>query len=201
MNVCVITDRRMAGGEARLLRVVRAAARAGAAMVQVREKDLPDGALLALTRNIIRVARPFGAKVLVNGRLDVALLAGADGVHLGASTLPVRVVRKVAGRPWLIGYSAHSAAEARRAERDGADFAFFSPVFTTLGKGKPKGVAALRRVARALRMPVFALGGITPDNAPLLRGSGISGIAVLSAVMASPAPGRATTRLSRVGGV
>lgn len=190
-----ITDRRRMGR--RFINVVRGAARGGAFMIQVREKDLADGALLALTKRVAREAKPWGAKVLVNGRMDVAALAGADGAHLGKTTIPVKAARRAMGKNFLLGYSAHSIREAKRAERDGADFITFGPVFASRDKrkGSPKGASGLRRAAGALRVPVYALGGISIENVEELKGTGIHGVAAISAVAEAASPARAVRAL------
>lgn len=194
-RVYFITDRHLM--KRRYMQIVREAAKGGAEMIQVREKDLADGELLELTRRVVRAARPYRRKVLVNGRFDVARLAGASGVHLGKSTVPVEAVRRAMGKKFLIGYSAHSLREAREAERRGADFVTYSPVFPTRApwKGRPKGTAQLRRVAAALRIPVYALGGVSSANVARLEGTGVRGVAAVSAIACARSPREAVRAL------
>jgi thiamine-phosphate pyrophosphorylase len=163
--------------------VVAAAVAGGVDRVQIREKDLPTRDLMALVRAVRRLGA--GARLLVNERIDVALATGADGIHLGKSTLPVAAARRVA--PGLeIGYSAHSLEEARAAEREGASFVTFSPIYETASKGSegapPQGIAALREVCRALGIPVLALGGVTAPRVPEVLAAGAGGVAVVSAI-------------------
>jgi len=196
-EVLLITDRTRSRGRA-VEAVVAAAVRGGVRMVQVREKDLPPRALLDLVRAVLRAAAEAAGgagivRVFVNDRLDVALAAGAQGVHLGASTLPVAAARRIAPR-LAIGYSAHALDEALDAERDGADFVAFGPVFETASPGAkapPRGLVRLSEACRAIQVPVFALGGITAAHAPGVLAAGAAGVAVVSAVTEAADPAAA----------
>src|SRR5262245_34983721 len=163
------------------------AARAGCQLVQIREKDMSAKALAAFTRAAVERARPHGARVLVNDRFDVAIAAGADGVHLRASSIPARKVRGVAANKglddFLIGVSTHSAAEARSAEEGGADFIVCGPVYDTPSKrdfGHPLGLEGFTEILNAVRIPALAIGGIDLSNysEPLRRGA--AGVAAIS---------------------
>ncbi len=168
------------------LEAIARAAQAGCQLIQIREKDLTARALGEFTRAAIARARTHGAKVLVNDRLDVALAAGADGVHLRVTSLPVAEVRRVVAqrglRDFLLGVSTHSLNEAQAAEADGADIIVCGPVYDTLSKriyGAPLGVERFAEICHAVKLPVFALGGIKLDNfrEPLQRGA--AGIAAI----------------------
>ena len=182
-GVYLITDRRRSLGRP-VEEIVAAAVAGGVGWVQIREKDLPARALSDLVREVL--ARAGRARVFVNDRLDVALATGCHGIHLGASTLPVAEVRRIAPS-LLIGYSAHGRDEALAAERDGASFVTFSPIYETRSKGvsagaAPQGTGKLAAVCRALRIPVYALGGITLARAPEALRAGAAGLAVVSAI-------------------
>ncbi len=198
-GVCFVTDRNATAGRP-LLDVVRAALAGGVDVLQVREKDLPGGSLLALAKEMVEAARAAGGRcrVVVNDRLDVALAAKAAGVHLPAEGLPVDLVRKRAGARFLVGRSAHSLSEAQRAQKEGADYVVLGPVFPTPSKaalGPPLGPAALRKAAESLRIPVWAIGGINPATAAELSGIPIAGVAAISAIAAAPEPGEAVRAL------
>jgi len=192
----LVTDRHAVAGRT-LADTVEAALRGGVTRVQVRERDLEGAALLRLVEEMmVLAARQGKAKisVVVNDRLDVALAAGAAGVHLPAAGLPVKQARAHAGARFRIGRSVHSLAEARAAEKDGASEILFGPVFATPTKaafGPPQGIEALRKVAEAVRIPVWAIGGINPETAPALRGLPIAGIAAIGAFFASADPAQA----------
>jgi thiamine-phosphate pyrophosphorylase len=145
----------------------------GVEMIQVREKDMAAGDLVTLVRTVVEIARGTSTRVLVNDRLDVALAAGADGLHLPADGFPLTDVRSRIG---LVGVSTHSVAEAIAAEEAAADFVVFGPVFPTPGK-TPVGLGELKRVVDAVGIPVFAIGGITAENAWQAIGAGAGGIA------------------------
>lgn len=166
---------------------LRALAAAGVDAVQLRRKDLPDRRLLELTRRARRVLPPgppgpSAPALLVNGRLDVALAAGADGVHLPSTGLPTREVRRLAdslGLDALIGRSTHHPDEVARARDEGADYVTFGPVFPTPGKaafGEPPGLAGLERAA-ACGLPVLALGGVSAERLPEVARAGAAGVA------------------------
>jgi thiamine-phosphate pyrophosphorylase len=168
---CAVTDRRLGDP------VLQAshAGRLGLDYIQVREKDLEARDLYDLVcrvRDAVAVSR---AEVLVNGRLDVALAAGVDGVHLPADGLPAERVRSLVRR---LGCSVHSVAEAEAAERAQADYVIFGSVFASPGK-QAAGLDALRAVTAAVRIPVLAIGGITPENTRQVLDAGAAGIAAI----------------------
>lgn len=185
--VCYVTDRKALGPEEPLRSVVekiRLAAAADADWVQIREKDLSARELLQLAREAVQNTR---ARILVNDRLDVAHAAGAAGVHLGRTSLPVAdVVRwcRAGNAPqgFLIGVSCHSLEEVREAEMAGADYSFFGPVFDTPSKrpfGAPQGIAHLGEVCRAASIPVIAIGGVDEENAVSCVRAGAAGVAAI----------------------
>ena len=180
--LCYITDRRQLRAVS-LAAVIRETARAGVDIVQVREKDLTSRELIILVEEALSATREQGmggARVVVNDRVDVALAGGADGAHLAAHSMPVRVVRRFVPRAFVIGVSCHSLGEAMAAESGGADYLVLGPVFETpskLGYGPPLGLEELRNVASRIRIPVLALGGITVDRIRPCLEAGASGIA------------------------
>jgi thiamine-phosphate pyrophosphorylase len=178
-SLLAISDRAALGGcgidLAEWLRALGGAATGGLA-VQLREKDLDDRALYALARRA-RSLLPPPIPLLVNGRLDIALAAGADGVHLPADGVPAAALR-ARFRTALIGRSTHSVEEVERARDDGADYATFGPVYATPGKGEPVGLAALARAATT-GLPVYALGGVTLDRFAELAAAGAAGVAAI----------------------
>lgn len=174
----MVTDRTRLAGRA-LVDQVRAAAAAGIDFVQLREKDLAAGALLELARAVVSAVAGTTTRVLVNGRPDVAALAGAHGVQLPADGLPVADVRRAFGS-LLVGASCHDASQARAAAAAGASLIVFGPVFATPGKEeRAQGIDALGRVARAVDVAVYAIGGVDPDSAAPAVAAGASGVAAI----------------------
>jgi len=155
----------------------RALGAAGVGAVQLREKDLDDRDLYELAR-LAREILPPATRLLVNGRLDVALAAGADGVHLPADGVPAAPLRARFGPGVLIGRSTHTVAEVGRARDEGVDYVTFGPVWATPGKGAPVGLAELARAAAA-GLPVYALGGVTLERLGELAGAGAAGAAAI----------------------
>jgi thiamine-phosphate pyrophosphorylase len=186
--VCYVTDRKSLGageGGEGVLGKIRAAAAAGVDWVQIREKDLCGRDLLALVREA--VAGCGSTRVIVNDRLDVALAAGASGVHLGRESLSAReVVRWCRGgnapSEFLVGVSCHRLQEACEAESAGAYYIFFGPVFDTpskRGMGEPQGLARLAEICRSVAIPVVAIGGVSERNAGVCIRAGAAGIAAI----------------------
>ena len=162
------------------LRTVGSAVEAGITMVQIREKALTGRWLFELASAAAGVTRGTGTKLLVNDRVDIAVAAGADGVHLTGRSMPAEVVRNSFGDDLLIGVSTHSVAEVLNAAVSGADFAVFGPIFVTPGKGEPVGVGQLRTACeRTGRFPVLALGGIEDGNIEMVIDAGAAGYAAI----------------------
>lgn len=196
--LCYVTDRlALSGGATRenLVKQIAAAIDAGVDWVHVRERDLPARALGEIVRAAVRssserfVRHPEipRVRIIVNDRLDIAVAAGADGVHLGGESLPVGEINKVRGngvfsQGFLIGASCHSVEGAQAAEREGADYVFFGPIFETPAKirfGKPQGTDRLREVASSVSIPVIAIGGVTEENAAACVEAGAAGMAAI----------------------
>ena len=184
--------------------VVEECLAAGLRAVQLREKDLDARPLLEMARALREATRAHGARLLVNDRADVALAAEADGVQRTHASLPVRALRAITPRGFLVGASTHSLDEARQAEAEGADFIVFGPVYDTPSKrayGAPQGPAALERVAGALTRPVIAVGGLTPPRVPEVLAAGAAGVAVIRDIYAAARPGdRTKAFLDALGG-
>lgn len=168
---CYVTNRQHGD----LLSFVNQAIRTGVDFIQVREKDLEARVLYDLVCQVRDAAAGTTTKVLVNDRLDVALAAGIDGVHLPGNGLPIDRVRPFVR---VLGCSTHTLEETLHAERCGADFVIFGPIFETPGK-TPVGLDALGRVTAATRIPVLAIGGITLENTPDVLKTGAAGIAAI----------------------
>jgi thiamine-phosphate pyrophosphorylase len=196
-DLYVITDRQQSGGRP-LLTVVEAALRGGARAFQLREKDLPPRDLYPLALRMRQLTQAYGARLLINDRLDVALAVNADGVHLTTASLPASVARRLLGPDRLLGVSTHSLAEAQAAAEEGADFVVFGPVFFTPSKapyGQPIGLDAVRAVRAALGLPILAIGGVKKANLDQVIAAGADGIAVISAVISAADPAAATQDL------
>ncbi len=194
-----MTDRKSlsAASTADLLEKIRDAAAAGCDFVQIREKDLSAKALLQLVREAISVGIGTGTGttgLLVNDRLDVAIAAGADGVHLGGSSLAADDVTRWcraghAPEDFLVGVSCHSVEEAVAAEQSDASYVFFGPVFDTPSKrsfGSPQGLELLREACRAVKIPVVAIGGVNEKNAAECVKTGAAGIAAIRMFQDAP---------------
>jgi thiamine-phosphate pyrophosphorylase len=189
-NLYLITDRRQTRGRD-LSAVVEQALQGGVRAVQLREKDLPTDELYRLAGELRRITSKYGAKLLINERADIALDVGADGVHLPESGLSAEAAREIIGSERLIGVSCHSLNAARSAQKSGADFITFGPVFFTPSKaayGSPVGLELLAEAAGTLNIPVFGLGGINESNILKVMAAGAHGIALLSAIMAAEQP-------------
>jgi thiamine-phosphate pyrophosphorylase len=160
------------------LDVAARAASDGVERIQIRAKELSGRALAELVRGAVRLR---GAAILVNTRADIALACGAQGVHLPARSIAPGVIRRIAPPGFLIGVSCHTAGELTAAEREGADFAVYGPIFLSPSKAvHPIGLSALREAIGGVRLPVYALGGVTAENASLCIQAGAAGIAGIS---------------------
>ena len=177
----------------------RAACAAGASVVQLRAKRATDREALALAAEIRAATAACGALFFVNDRFDLALAAGADGVHLGQSDLPPGAIPKALRERLLVGRSTHTFEEARAAREEGVDYVAFGPVFATASKATPhapRGLARLREVAGLVApLPLVAIGGIDAGNAAAAIAAGAAGAAVISAVAGARDPEAAAREL------
>jgi thiamine-phosphate pyrophosphorylase len=195
-SLYLITDRK-ASGTRGLLSTVEASFKGGVRLVQLREKDLSAKELLSLSIELRTLARQYRARVLINDRVDIALLANADGVHLTSKSYSPKEARSLLGEDRLIGVSTHSLEEALRAQEGGADFVTFGPAFHTASKagmGEPLGIERLIEAAQKLSIPVFGLGGIDESNIKTVAASGAR-VALISAIMASGDPEKSALNL------
>lgn len=200
LGVYLVTDRPALLGRT-LLDVVAAALAGGASMVQLREKTASTREFVELARAVLGVTRPRGVPLLINDRLDVALAAGADGVHVGQDDMHPRDVRALLGPGALIGLSVTGEDEARGAIGLPVDYLGAGPVFATATKkdaGAPQGLAGLRRMVALATVPVVAIGAISRENAAAVMAVGAAGLAVVSAICSAPDPRLAAGELRRI---
>ena len=190
--VCLITDRTRSGSVETLVERVSAAARAGVDLVQVRERDLDGGALLDLVRRCVVAVRSTSTRVIVNDRVDVALAAGAHGVHLRHESIPAPRVRTMTPRGFLVGRSVHTlrAADAAAAS-GGLDYLLAGTVFPTASKAgrAPAGPALVSAMAAATTLPVLAVGGMTMERIEAVARAGAAGFAAIDLFASAPLDG------------
>jgi len=179
----LITDTSLAGISH--TEIVRQAVAAGIKIVQLREKRMTKKALYAEALSVRELTLRNHATFIINDYADIALAANADGVHLGQEDMPVDRARKILGRKKIIGVSTHSLRQALEAEKAGADYIGFGPLFATSTKdaGTPRGLGRLREVRRHIVIPVVAIGGINRENISSVFASGADAAAVMSAIL------------------
>lgn len=195
----LVTDRTLAG-ERDFDDLVGRAVRGGCTLVQLREKDASSGELYERALRLKRVTDYFHVPLIIDDRVDIMLAVDAAGVHLGQSDLPAEAARRLIGPDKILGVSARTVEEAEAAESAGADYLGVGAVFPTATKTDAEPVAreTLAAICAAVRIPVVAIGGLNAKNIPLLEGSGISGAAVVSAVMGAEDPEEAARKLKEV---
>ena len=188
LRLYAVTDRAWAADEDALLRQIGEAIDGGAAFVQLREKHLPQAEFLAEAERFVALCRRKGAVSIINDNVDIALRTGADGVHVGQEDLAAGKVRALLGPDKIIGVSAHTVEEALAAQASGADYLGTGAAFVTGTKtdAKPISKETIRAICAAVDIPVVAIGGITRGNLPQLKGLGLAGAAVVSALFAQP---------------
>lgn len=192
-----VTDRSwLCAGES-LADKVSLAISGGATCIQLREKDMPKADFLAEARLIRTVCRSRNVPFIVNDDPEIALLSGADGVHVGHSDISVKAVRKMMPENAVVGASVQNVAQAVAAESEGATYLGVGAVFHTNSKADAEAVdlETLREICSAVKIPVVAIGGICLENISLLAGRGLAGIAVISAIFAAKDIARATLTL------
>jgi thiamine-phosphate pyrophosphorylase len=199
-DLYLITDRTQTKGRD-LLWVIEQALDAGVNAIQLREKDLGGRDLFSLAEKFSKLCQSYRSALFINERIDIALAVDAAGVQLGNASVPVAIARQLLGTHKMIGSSTHSLDQALEAQRCGADFVLFGPVYLTPAKaayGVPQGLNRLKEVVEKISLPVYAIGGVKLDYIPDLRRVGVFGIALISAIIGSDSPKAATNELLRL---
>ena len=198
-DLYLVTDRQQTGGRD-LLWILEQALDGGVKAIQLREKDLPGRDLFLLAEKTRRLCQAYRAALFINDRIDVALASDAEGVQLGTASIPVVPARALLGPQKLIGVSTHSIEEANAAEQSGADFVLFGPVYFTPSKaayGTPQGLTALKAIVDNTSLPVYAIGGIGPENVPAVKNRGVRGVALISAIISAQNQKEVTEKILR----
>ena len=198
-SLYLVTDRSLSLGRA-TADIVREAVQGGVTCVQLREKLSSTRVFIDEARTLKKLLAEVAADIplIINDRLDVALAAGADGVHLGQNDMPIADARRLVGTSLLIGISAESVADAIRAEKEGADYIGISPVYVTSTKtdtGPPLGLEGVRTIRAAVSVPLIGIGGINYENASEVIRAGADGVAVVSAIVSAFSPRAAASFL------
>ena len=197
MLLYAVTDRCWLKEGERLLSVCEEVLANGATFLQIREKDLDAGSFEAEAASLKALCARYAVPYVVNDSVEIALAIGADGVHVGQSDIKGRDIRSLIGPDKILGISAGTVEEAIAAEKAGADYIGVGAVFGTSTKKNARNltVEKLREIANAVSIPVVAIGGINARNLMELRGSGVDGVAVVSAIFGADNPGKASAEL------
>jgi thiamine-phosphate pyrophosphorylase len=199
-SLYLVTDRGLARGRP-TLEIVAAAARGGATIVQLREKDCPTLEFIEQALRIKEFLKARNIPLIINDRLDIAQAVKADGVHLGQTDMPLEMAKSIVGDTMLIGISAESLKDAIEAEKGGADYLGVSPIYATPTKtdtAPALGLEGLREIRKAVRLPLVGIGGLNQHNAAAVIHNGGDGVAVVSAIVAADDPEAATHELKQV---
>jgi len=182
-GLCFITDRKVSGLSCEDM--IHKVLMNGVRWIQFREKERSRRKIYEKAIKLRRLAKDYNAVFIINDSPDIAMCADADGVHLGQDDLPLKEARKIIGRNRIIGISTHSLEQATLAEKDGADYIGFGPIFPTHTKdaGKPKGIGTLCEVKKQVKIPIVAIGGINLENVRSVLNTGVDAIAVASAIL------------------
>lgn len=189
LSLYLVTDPD-AGKERTVQEVVEKAISGGVTMVQMREKEGDTGQLLEKAKKLKEILEENGIPFIIDDRIDIMLAVDADGVHVGQSDMPCAVARKLIGEDKILGVSVHTVEEAMKAEKEGADYLGVGAIFSTKTKKDADAVSleTLKKIVESASIPIVAIGGIHAKNAMRLQGSGIHGIAVVSAIMKAEDP-------------
>jgi len=199
-SLYLVTDRGLAGGRSNF-EVVKAAVEGGATVVQLREKDCSTREFVQQALAIKDFLRTRRIPLIINDRLDVAQAVRADGVHLGQTDMPLEMAKEILGDSMIIGISAESLEDAIAAERGGADYLGVSPIYATPTKtdtAPPLGLAGLREIRKAVKLPLVGIGGLNRQNCAEVIRSGADGVAVVSAIVAADDPEAAARVLKKI---
>lgn len=186
MRLYAVTDRTWVGSQS-FSQQVEAALKGGATCVQLREKELDDAQFLAEAMELSALCKHYGVPLIINDNVEIALQCGSEGVHVGQSDMAVKQIRQLAGDRLMIGVSVHSVPEALQAVQNGADYLGVGAMFPTDTKSDADvlPISTLREICAAVPIPVVAIGGIHPDNIAQLAGTGVDGVALVSAIFAA----------------
>lgn len=199
-SLYIVTDRGLSSGRT-TLEIVKAAVRGGATCVQLREKTCPTLEFIEQALSVKEYLREHNIPLIINDRLDVAQAVQADGVHLGQTDMPFGMAKAILKDSMIIGISAESLEDAIKAEKGGADYIGVSPIFATPTKtdtAPPLGLEGLRKIRKAVRLPLVGIGGLNKDNAGEVIKNGADGIAVVSAIVAADDPEKAAGELKKI---
>jgi thiamine-phosphate pyrophosphorylase len=202
LRLCLVTDRGLAAGRS-VVEIALAAARGGATMVQLREKEATTRAFVEQARALKAALAPLGVPLAINDRLDVALAVDADGLHVGQDDMPVEEARRLMGPGKFIGLSITAVDQVLRPDAEAADYLGVGPIYAQRTKedaAAPLGVEGLRRARSLTRKPIVAIGGLTPDNSAPALAAGADGLAVVSAIVAAADPEAAARRFKALFG-
>ena len=197
LSFYVIIDRRRIKGRLPIW-IAREAIAGGATAIQLREKEMENGDLYNLASSIREITKKRKALFLVDDRVDIAQACDADGVHLGEKDLPIKIARKLLGRDKIIGATVRNLSQALRAQREGADYLSLGPIFSTKtkeGLPPPRGLKAITRIKKKIKIPLIAIGGINRENVASIIRAGADGIAVVGAVVGQENVRKATQEL------
>ena len=198
LSLYLVTDN--SEDEKKFLKTIEEAINGGVSVVQIREKTADTLEFYNLALKVKEITTKYNVPLIINDRVDVALAIDADGVHVGQSDMPCDVTRKLIGENKILGVSAATIDEAKKAEKDGADYIGTGAVFPTSTKDDAPNITKkdLKDIVDSINIPVVAIGGITIENANELKNTGISGLSVVSAIMSADNPKKASEKLLNI---
>ncbi|MBO7159694.1 MAG: thiamine phosphate synthase [Methanobrevibacter sp.] len=198
-SVYLVTDRRNKTDE-EFLNIIEEAIKGGTTIVQLREKTASTKEFYELALRVKEITSRYGVPLLINDRIDIALAVDSEGVHIGQDDMPADIAREIIGDDKILGVSASTVDEAKKAEMDSADYIGSGAVFPTATKDDADSVSKeeLKEIVDSIDIPVVAIGGITVKNANTLKGSGIAGFSVVSAIMSAEDPKEASRKLKEI---
>ena len=198
-SVYLVTDRRDKTDD-EFLNIIEEAIKGGTTIVQLREKTASTKEFYDLALKVKEITSRYGVPLLINDRIDIALAVGSEGVHIGQDDMPADIAREIIGEDKILGVSASTVEEAKKAEIDSADYIGSGAVFPTSTKDDADSVSKeeLKEIVDSIDIPVVAIGGITVENASTLKGSGIAGVSVVSAIMSAEDPKEASEKLKEI---